>query len=207
MTNQPGGEQERRREQREPGGWTGPSEVGPVGPEDDAPTPPPPLPGPQTPGAGMPEVVPVAGQVLPSYGGAPPPARPERSDTLVAFMGDIVRTGRWNAARRTNALQLMGDLKLDLREVLAPGETLEVETWSLMGDVKIVVPPGTDVVVSGGTVLGDVKTETDPREQTARNGARLVVRGYTLMGDVVVREMGPVVAKPPRGWRWVNPRR
>ena len=82
------------------------------------------------------------------------------------------------------------DLKLDLREVITPGETLEVETWSLMGDVKIVVPPGTDVVVNGGTLLGDVKTETDPREQTARNGARLVVRGYTLMGDVVVREPG-----------------
>ena len=32
------------------------------------------------------------------------------------------------------------------------------------------------------------------------------VRGYTLMGDVVVREMGPVVAKPPRGWRWTRRR-
>jgi hypothetical protein len=200
MTNQAGQERDR------PQPWTGPSEVDGVPTEAGVPGPPPPLPGPQTTGTGMPEVVPVSGQVLPPYHGAPP-ARQEKSEPLVAFMGDIVRTGRWQAARRTNALQLMGDLKLDLREVIVPGETLEVETWSLMGDVKIVVPPGTDVVVAGGALLGDVKTETDPREQAARSGARLVVRGYTLMGDVIVREMGPDVGKPPRGWRWVNPKR
>jgi hypothetical protein len=197
MTNQPGGEQERG----DP--WVGPSEVGPP---QDRPLPPP-LPGPQSPGTGLPEVVPVSGQVLPPYRGAPPPARQEKSDPLVAVMGDIVRTGRWQAARKTNALQLMGDLKLDLREVIAPGETLEVESWSLMGDVKIVVPPGTEVVVNGGALLGDVRTETDPRQPVAPTGARLVVRGYALMGDVTVREMGPDVGKPPRGWRWVNPRR
>ncbi|WP_156875842.1 LiaF domain-containing protein [Ornithinimicrobium pekingense] len=202
MTYGPGGEQD------QPQRWPGPSEVGgaAAGGPQDAP-PPPPLPGPQSPGSGLPEVVPVSGEVLPPYRGAPPPARQEKSEPLVAFMGDIVRTGRWQAARRTNALQLMGDLKLDLREVITPGETLEVETWSLMGDVKIVVPPGTDVVVNGGTLLGDVKTETDPREPAQRTGARLVVRGYTLMGDVVVREMGADPGKPPRGWRWVNPKR
>ncbi len=196
MTTQPG-DQQGRAERRQ----------GPEGPFDQVAPPPLPLPGDQAPGQGMPEVVPVSGQVLPPYQGAPPPARQERSDTLVAFLGDVVRTGRWTAARRTAAVQVMGDLKLDLREVIVPGETLEVETWSLMGDVKIVVPPGTDVVVSGGALLGDVKTETDPREETAaRTGARVVVRGYTLMGDVAVREMGPDTGKPPRGWRWVAKR-
>lgn len=200
MTNQPGGQQGPE--------WAGPSELG--YPTEPTPPPPPlPTPGSAGTGTGMPEVVPLAGEVLPPYRAraAQPPARIEKTDPLVAFLGDIVRTGRWQAARKTNALQLMGDLKLDLREVIAPGETLEVETWSLMGDVKIVVPPGTEVVVSGGTLLGDVKTETDPRHQTAPTGARLVVRGYTLMGDVIVREMGPDAGKPPRGWRWVSPKR
>lgn len=179
-------------EQAEP--WRGPSEVG-----DAQPPLPPPLPVPRQAGQGLPEVVP---------GPAQPPARQEKSEPLVAFLGDIVRTGRWQAARKTNTLQLMGDVKLDLREVMAPGETLEVESWSLMGDVKIVVPPGTDVVINGGTLLGDVRTETDPREPAApRTGGRLIVRGYTLMGDVKVREMGPDAGRPPRGWRWVSPRR
>lgn len=203
MTFQSGGEQDR------PGPWQGPSEVGDSRPDAGRgrPAPPPlPLPGPDSGAQGLPEVVPPA-QGVPAYRGAPLPARQEKSDPLVAFLGDIVRTGRWQAARKTNALQLMGDLKLDLREVIVPGETLEVEAWSLMGDVKIVVPPGTEVVVEGGTLLGDVRTETDPRETTTPTGARLVVRGYTLMGDVRVREMGPDAGRPPRGWRWVSPRR
>lgn len=195
MTYQPGGEQGR------PEQWRGPSEIGDVG----RPVPPP-LPDPDQPGQGLPEVVP--DHAMGRYRGAQPPARPEKSEPMVALLGDIVRTGRWQAARKTNALLLMGDVKLDLREVLAPGETLEVESWALMGDVKIVVPPGTDVVITGGTLLGDVKTESDQREQPSpRTGARLVVRGYTLMGDVTVREMGEVPGKPPRGWRWVSPRR
>ena len=203
MTYQAGGEQDR------PGPWQGPSEIdgGQPGAEPGRRAPaPPPLPGPDSGSAGLPEVVPPEAGA-PAHRGVPLPARQEKADPLVAFLGDIVRTGRWQAARKTNALQLMGDLKLDLREVIVPGETLEVEAWSLMGDVKIVVPPGTEVVVEGGTLLGDVRTETDPREPTAPTGARLVVRGYTLMGDVRVREMGPDAGKPPRGWRWVNPRR
>ncbi len=195
MTYQPGADQGR------PEQWRGPSEIGDVG----RPVPPP-LPDPGTAGQGMPEIVPDHGAA--PYRGAPPPARPEKSDPLIAVLGDIVRTGRWRAARKTNALQLMGDLKLDLRAVLVPGETLEIESWSLMGDIRIVVPPGTDVVITGGAMLGDVRTESDQRAQPApRTGARLVVRGYTLMGDVIVREMGDVPGKPPRGWRWVTPRR
>lgn len=194
MTYQPGGERDR------PGSWHGPSEIA----DADQPAPPP-LPGPDGSAHGLPEVVPPAAG-FPAYGAAVP-ARREKADPLVAVLGDIVRTGRWQAARRTNALQLMGDLKLDLRQVIEPGETLEVEAWSLMGDVRIVVPPGTEVVVEGGTLLGDVRTESDPRRPTAPTGARLVVRGYTLMGDVRVREMGPDVGRPPRGWRWVSPRR
>ncbi|MFK5634405.1 MULTISPECIES: LiaF domain-containing protein [unclassified Ornithinimicrobium] len=168
----------------------------------------PPLPGPQTPGSGLPEVVPSQPPTLGRpAASAPPPARLDRSDPIIGFMGDIVRTGRWPAARRTTVYQFMGDLKLDLREVIVPGETLEVEAWSFMGDVRIAVPPGTDVVVNGGTLLGDVRTETDPREPTSRSGARLVVTNYSFMGDVRVREMGPDVGKPPRGWRWVVPKR
>lgn len=166
----------------------------------------PPLPGPQTPGSGLPEVVPPR---LPTFRApsAPPPARLERTDPIIGFMGDIVRTGRWQAARRTTVYQFMGDLKLDLRDVLVPGETLEIEAWSFMGDVRIAVPPGTDVVVNGGTLLGDVRTETDPREPAPRTGGRLSVTAYSFMGDVRVREMGPDAGRPPRGWRWVTPRR
>lgn len=201
MTYDGGGEGARR----EP--WRGPSEIG------DAPDvfgAPPPLPDPNVPGQGLPEVVPgPSAAPLPAYGGssAPPPARREKSDPFVALIGDVVRTGRWPAARRTTALSVIGDVRLDLREVLQPGETLEVECWSLIGDVSIVVPPGTEVSVEGGALIGDVKQSSDVDPATPRTGARLVLKGYLLIGDIKVREAGPDTGKPPRGWRWTTRRR
>lgn len=180
---------------------------GPYGPGDEVT--PPPLPGPHGPRSGPPpEIVPQ--QPLPRYvpgQGAGQPARAQQDQTVVGGFGDIVRTGVWTPARKTTAWQLFGDLKLDLREVLLPGETLEIESWSVFGDVKVIVPPGTQVLVSGGALLGDVKTETDPRQgPTEPTGARLVLNAFGLFGDVRVREAGPDVGKPPRGWRWANKR-
>lgn len=155
----------------------------------------PPLPGPETPGEGLPEIVP-----------GRPPVRPETGDLLLAVMGDTVRTGRWPAPRHTRAVELLGNLKLDLREVVQPGETLEVEVYSFLGDVRVLVPPGTDVQVRGATLLGDARTEIDAYLGAVPvTGARVVLTAYSFIGNVRVRTMA-TGAKLPRGWRWAKPR-
>lgn len=149
----------------------------------------------------------VPGQVgaspLPQHG-ANLPARRESEDIWSAF-GDVVRKGRWSASRRSTFYQLFGDVKLDLREVIQPGETLEVTSWSIFGDVRIAVPPGTDVEVNGGTFFGDVRAETDPTQQVPRTGARLVLTANSVFGEVRVREIA-VDAPAPKGWRWLRVR-
>lgn len=167
-------------------------------------TPPPPLPGPQTPGEGLPEIVPdqsylrVPGNV---------PSRRETTDPGFAVLGDLVRTGRWQAARTTTFYSFMGNVKLDLREVVQPGETMEITAWAMMGDVRVIVPAGTEVEVRGSTIMGDGRTETDVAAQgAAPNGSRVVVTVYSLMGNVRVRCMSTDVVKPPSGWRWARPR-
>lgn len=178
--------------------WESSREAGQPDPHQP-PLPGPPLPGPQTPGQGLPEIVPMPAQHLPVH-------RPETGPTITGFMGDVVRTGRWQAPRRTVAWQLMGDLKLDLREVLQPGETLEVNANLFMGDVKVLVPPGTQIEVQGVTLMGDATTEVHAAAQGAEpNGSRVVVTVNSFMGDVKVRAMGLDVA-PPRGWRWARPK-
>lgn len=177
---------------------------------------PPPLPGPLTPGAGLPEVVP--GRALggwPSGGAAYPhgvdpgtlPARRERDQPMVSAFGDLVRTGAWDAARTTVAYQVFGDTKLDLRQVLRPGETLEIELWTLFGDAKILVPEGTDVQIQGMTLLGDARAEVGAAATgTPPSGGRLVVTGWSVFGDVRVRSVAPG-EKLPRRWRWAQPKR
>lgn len=169
-------------------------------------TQPPPLPGPQTPGEGMPEIVPdssylrLPGQQAPGH----LPARRETTEPLVSILSDVVRTGRWEAPRKITGYAVLGNLKLDLREVIVPGETLEVSAWAVMGDVRVVVPPGTQVEFKGMTVMGDGRAEADLTTQdVAPTGARVVVNVNNLMGNVRVRTMA-VGAKPPAGWRWVK---
>lgn len=194
-----------RGEGASPEQWRGPSEIGDTPDVFGAP---PPLPDPNVPGQGLPEIVPGPQAPLPAYGTppAPPPARREKSDPFLALIGDVVRTGRWPAARRTTAVSGIGDVRLDMREVIQPGETLEVECWSLIGDVSVVVPPGTEVAVEGGALLGGVKQSSDVDPATPRTGARLGLKSYLLIGDIKVREAGPDTGKPPRGWRWTRPR-
>lgn len=167
---------------------------------------PPPLPGPQTPGEGLPEIVP-EDRMQPIRTPAQPPVRADKTDPIVGVLGDVVRTGHWPAARRTVAYQFLGDLNLDLRQVIHPGEELQVEAYSCMGDVKVLVPPGTQVELRGTTLLGDARVEVDQASHDAApTGARLVVTVHSLMGDVRVR-CAAKDGKLPRGWRWARPRR
>lgn len=182
--------------------WEGPSE----GPHEWRPPAPPPLPGPPGPGGPV-EVVPgqVGSSPVPQYGAAGLPARRESEEVWSAF-GDVVRKGPWSASRRSSFIQVFGNVKLDMREVIQPGETLEVSSWSLFGDVRIAVPPGTAVEVNGGTVFGDVRAESDPVGGPAPStGARLVLTVNSVFGEVRVREI-PAGAPSPKGWRWLRVR-
>ena len=155
----------------------------------------------------MPEIVPgpPPGPV-PGVARGPLPARRERDQPMVSAFGDLVRTGSWDAARRTVAIQVFGDTKLDLRQVLQPGETLEVELYSLFGSAKILVPEGTDVQIQGMTLLGDARSEVGATATAAApSGGRLLVTGWSVFGDVKVRSVA-AGDKLPRGWRWARPK-
>lgn len=166
---------------------------------------PPEIPGPQTPGEGLPEIVPDQ-RWAPRPTPAPPPERRQSAEPLISFLGDVVRTGRWEVPRTTTVYGLTGNIKLDLREVLEPGEVLEINGWMMMGDVRVLVPPGTHVEVRGTTLMGDGRIETDAATQgAAPTGARVVLSVNSLMGNVRVRTMA-LDAKPPMGWRWARSR-
>ncbi len=130
------------------------------------------------------------------------------TQSLGTLMGDVVRTGAWQAAERTTTMLLVGDVKLDLREVIRPGETLEFSSFTGMGDIRIAVPAGTRVELSGFTLLGNLRHDVDPQAQTSpETGACVRINATSLLGDVSVRTMPPDDGtKPPRGWRWTRKR-
>lgn len=123
---------------------------------------------------------------------APAPSTHMREEqTLVALMGGVERRGRWQPARKTLVVALMGGGVLDFREVQLPPGATEVTIFAMMGGAEIIVPPGMAVDCSGIAIMGGFSHAEDLRP-TDPNGPVLRIDGFAMMGgvDVQVREIG-----------------
>jgi hypothetical protein len=130
---------------------------------------------------------------------APPPVGSTRTvGTVVSVMGDQTRSGRWRLPARLRGWCLMGDITLDLREVVCTEPEVLITTVTLMGDLEVIVPDGVEVELGGFDLLGDRELRLAPVPRRA--GTPLIrVKAYTMMGDVTVRSSGAGESVP--GWR------
>lgn len=169
------------------------------GSETPTPTPPPlPTPGAETGGA---EVVPGYGAGVPGH---QPGLRREAREQFSTFMGEFTRTGRFPWATSTRMSMHLATVRLDLRQVLQPGEHLEIDLAAMMSTVKIAVPPGTEVDLRLSDTMGDSALELAGSAAGAPfTGARLLLRGWTVMSTVRVRAFD-LAAKPRLGWKWAR---
>lgn len=141
---------------------------------------------------------------------ANPPALPASGVSpkwLVAFMASTKKTRRrWRLEPHTNALAVMGEVKVDLGVAeLPPQATLDVT--AIMGEVTIYVPRSVRVSVRSVVVMGEVNALGEStggmfaggREvhapDNAAPAADLEIRANVLMGEVkIVLTDGPVVS-------------
>jgi hypothetical protein len=127
---------------------------------------------------------------------APPPALPSshlREDqTLFAIMGGVDRHGRWQPARNTTVITLMGGASLDFRDALLPPGETEVTVIAVMGGAEIIVPPGMHVDVGGLAIMGGFDHAENVSSPPDPSAPLLRVNGFVLMGgvDVQVRLAG-----------------
>lgn len=136
--------------------------------------------------ADLPGDEPTAARPGPAIAGAPAsPAVPATTHQVISVLGDTRRTGAWRVDGPVNALAVLGDVLLDLRDAQVPGGTAEIVATSLLGDIKIVVPDGVTVELTGFAVLGDkkVRVRQAPPE---RDAPRVRVRAHAVLGDVEV---------------------
>lgn len=125
---------------------------------------------------------------LPSADAPPPPAeRPGRRRTrwVVSFMGNAARRGRWHVGEQTNAITVMGNSTIDLREATLAGPAVRIAILCVMGNVHLIVPEGVDVDLGVVALLGN---KIDRRRGTPSPNAPLLrVDGLVLMGNLTVR--------------------
>lgn len=173
-------------------------------PQDDQP---PPIPRPGGAGGGIPEVIPPYQPPHPASTGAGQGGVVRQpQDRIDTYFGQVDRIGRFPLARETRINAGMSTVRLDLREVIVPGETIEVRLGVWMSNVRLVVPPGTEVALQVNASMGDARLEVDAKAQGAPpTGTRVVITGWATMSDIRVRAFA-LGTKPRAGWRWTRPK-
>lgn len=104
---------------------------------------------------------------------------------IVSVMGNTARRGRWRVAEQTNAVALMGNATIDLRDAVLSGPEVEITVFCCMGNVHVLVPDGVEVDLSAVAIMGN---KFDHRRGAAQPAAPVVrVAGLVLMGNLTLR--------------------
>lgn len=91
------------------------------------------------------------------------------------------------AFEQASLTSIFGDVELDLREAGAGGQEMVVDVSVIFGDVDVYVPKGWRVLLTAGSLFARV--EHRPGEPLPPpEGPLLQVRGFTIFGDVTVRQ-------------------
>jgi hypothetical protein len=125
-------------------------------------------------------------------GGAPvrdtQPKRPVR--WMVAIMSSSHRRGRFRAVGSINAVAIMGEDEIDLRDAEIEGGELTLNLVAIMGGANIYVPDSVDLDVGGFNLMGG--HEEVGRELRPRPGAPVIrIRVYNLMSGATIYRLPP----------------
>jgi class 3 adenylate cyclase len=104
----------------------------------------------------------------------------------VAVMSGHSTKGRWRISGKTNAVAVMGGCDMDLRRAEIEGPEVEITAVAFWGGINIIVPEGFDVDLQGFSFMGgrEMKLRDVP---IVRGSPRIVVRGFSIMGGIVVK--------------------
>jgi hypothetical protein len=118
--------------------------------------------------------------------------------TVVAFLGTQRRAGRWRLPDRLRVLGVLGDVHLDLGAAVCAEDVVEINTWSLFGDVALDVPAGVEVELTGFNIFGN--RDLAPASARPVPGTpRIRIRARAAFGDVLVRSTGAGGGASDRG--------
>lgn len=132
---------------------------------------------------------------------APAVARPRGSGWFIAVMASTVRRGHWRLRPSSQAVALMGECVLDLRQAELEERSNHILAVALMGSIQIIVPEGIAVNVSGAAFMGS-KDVRGGYSSPLPGSPTLHVTCIALMGEVRVRvkpaaELGPGSDRQP----------
>lgn len=119
-----------------------------------------------------------------------PESVPERNG-VAATWSHIKREGQWVLPRHFRALAMMGQVDLDLTQVILGEGESEIECVAVMGGVKIIVPQGIHVICDGDATFGSFELKNGARYIAPQGAPSIRITGSAFMGSVEIRIWDP----------------
>jgi len=114
---------------------------------------------------------------------------------VVNVLGDV-RLSASELPRRVGTV--LGNIRIDLRDLRSSDERVELDLWTVLGDIDVILPEGVDGELDGFAVLGNRRVELAPVPRTPGT-PRVVVRAHVVLGDLRLRSLAP--GEPVSRWR------
>ena len=127
---------------------------------------------------------------------APPEVVGRRTPGYVVNVLGDVRLSASELPRRVGTV--LGNIRIDLRDLRSSDERVELDLWTVLGDIDVILPEGVDGELEGFAVLGNRRVELAPVPRTPGT-PRVVVRAHVVLGDLRLRSLAP--GEPVSRWR------
>ncbi|MFW5693564.1 MAG: LiaF domain-containing protein [Alkalispirochaeta sp.] len=108
----------------------------------------------------------------------------ESGQTVYAILSERTLTGNWITHPSVTATTVMGDMTLDLREVILTEDTY-IHVITIMGELKILVPPEMSVENHISAFLAEQNDKVGTRRPG--RGPTLHLTGTALLAEVSLR--------------------
>jgi hypothetical protein len=110
---------------------------------------------------------------------------------VIACLSNTTRNGAWALPRLFRALAIMGEVKLDLRNVQLGAGTSEIQVRAFMGNIEITVPHNLRLECDGIPFMGEFSVKRKSARHPSPEAPLVRITGGAFMASVKVRVVDP----------------
>jgi hypothetical protein len=113
----------------------------------------------------------------------------ERGPRILAVLGNVERRGRFQLPNGCRVSSVLGNVELDLRDVVLPDGVTQIHVRAVLGNVEIVVPPSLAVECEGSGILASFAALNRVPPEGESGGPVLRIVGSAVLGNVEIRTL------------------
>lgn len=130
------------------------------------------------------------------------PVAPAEFLRVTSVFASTKRAGSWTVPLEIQALVVLGELTLDLRDAVFDSDVLDIDVKVTLGSFTLIVPAGTQVENEIEETLSSSEHSTRSARGARPNGLLVRVRGRSLLASIEIKERYPTGMDPGKGGFW-----